>query len=246
MTRTRLLIVAVLAPLAVTGIAAAVAGIVLSDLSRMLFVHWDGAGTADGVAPGWLLFVGFAALGIAIPLLVGLILLEHGDRPLGVQTKIVALVPLFLAAVLGGILVWIAVSQRDAGAPPPEVWGGLLSGFLPALVLAVVGWFALPRAESGPPTPTVPAATAPPLGADERAVWLGRTSLSPRARTAIGVLVLVLLAALVAANAVTGGALWGLLAIPAVLVVLFALTASWTVRADRSGLLVRSVLGWPR
>lgn len=245
MTRTRLLAVAVISPLIVTTVALIIGVALLADLGRDIAVHWGIDGRADGFAPAWAVVVGAGVLGVAIPLLVGLLTLEHGDRPLSAQNKLVAVVPLFLAGVLGGILVWIAATQRgDAAAP--EVWTGLLIGLGSGLVLAAAGWFTSPRIEVRGAASPASAEPALPLADDERAVWVARTSLSRRARAAIAVLVLVLLGAVLAATAVTEGAMLGLIAVPVVLVVLFAFTASWTVRVDRSGLLVRSVLGWPR
>lgn len=246
MTRSRMLAVAVLAPLVVTALAVVIGAVLIGDLQRTLAIHWDAAGATNGVAPGWLLLLGLGSLGVAIPLLVGVLLVGARESAVGVRTKVLAVVPLFVAGVLGGSLIWMAATQPATGGSDPEVWAGLLSGYLPGFALAVTGWFALPRAE-GPRAPgDAVAAPSIALEADERAVWIARIGFTRSALVATGLVILVVLAGMVAAVVGTGGALWGLLAVPALLVVIFAATAAWTVRVDRDGLTVRSVLGVPR
>ncbi|GAB2928455.1 hypothetical protein GCM10027280_14870 [Micromonospora polyrhachis] len=230
----------IVAGLAVVAVATLVARSWRDDLPDLVATHWGRNGTADRFASPEALVWEMASLGVALVLSFGVVtaLLGHSSttRRIGAATTIWG--ALFSSVLMLGTLY----VQR--AAPETNMAGNM--GWV--LLLALVGPLLPAIAVGGlvPGDPRQPAiepvdAAAPrvPLGADERAVWIGRAEAGPGIAIGIGTAVLTILPALFTQ-------VWVLLAIPALVLALVAATFSFVVRVDRTGLVVRSALGWPR
>lgn len=242
--RLPLLAVATVAPVVLTLVAVVVAVLVAPDLAAPVRVHWDAAGNSDGFAPGWSAIVGFAVVALAVTALVSAILAGAGVHVVTVQTKILALVPVFITALFGALELWILATQHQGAAAPP-VWSGLLLGFGAAVVLVLAGWFALPPAVRVAPGADERRAEPLPLAAGERASWHATTTMALAARVGILAAILFAVAAVTLATVVTQGAMWPLYLVPVVLLVAFATTTTWHLRVDDDGLVVRAAAGFP-
>jgi hypothetical protein len=244
MTRPRLplLVVAVLLPLGISivGIAVALGGLPAHELA----VHWGPDGTPDGFAPSWTVVVGMGVLAVFGPLLFGIPLLASGRGGPSLVQKFLASTSLGFAALMAAIGCWTVLGQQDPAAAPPALGIGLGIGFGSAVVAGVLGWVLLPPVVPMPVGSTASAAPLP-LAPGERAVWIGRTRLATGGLIAISGAVLFALCAAALVVVVTDGGAWPVLLVPAVLVLVLIGTSAWTLRADSTGLTVRSSLGWP-
>jgi len=247
-TKSRMIIVGVIAPLVYTagGIIAILGA--LPRLPDTIAVHWGASGGPDGFGSPigsivllGLLGIAFATLGFAASRLSDGIVSSA-------QRFILALTP-----SLAGFLAWVLASSivLQAGLADGHDAPSILPTMLAAVVIAVVlwfaAWFALPRPVA-PPARERAELPVIELGADERVSWI--QYLEPS--RAVGTLVVGILAVAL----VGGGVAMALLApTPAfviwtvVMVLAGALAVSslfWAVSIDRRGLIVRSVLGFPR
>lgn len=215
--------------------------LVWSDrLPDRLASHWSGSGGPDGsMSPGGLLVMTVAVITVAVAGL-GWVALSRRRRDPFVYPFVV-----FLALVVAGVICAAATSivavnldnasWRDAGPLP---WWHLVLVIIGPLALAAAGARALP------PTPRGPApigiATPAPLGAGERAVWVGtltnRWLLVPSVALCVMGLVW----------AVVGPGRWvGLTFVPLGLAT--SVLATVRVTVDRHGLQVAyGPLHWPR
>lgn len=242
----RFLLVALVLPLAMTLVGLLAQLVVLGDLPDPVAVHWGVGGDPDGFADPTTSVLGFAALGLGLPVLLalgcwpGLRVGDYGPtyRLLGATS---AATTTLLVLLVTGLTVMQAglADARDAGS----VWTPLLGAVVTSVVVAVGAWRLLPAAEEQHRATTVaPIAVAP----SERVAWL-RTTTIPTTWA-------VLLVALDAGLLLLAGALWlfegsaalGPLLVALVVIVTSLLTTSFRVRADASGLTVRSALGLPR
>lgn len=201
-----------------------------------LIVHWAGQVRRR---PWW--DYAFLVPAIGLPIIAGLgVVGARFTRTLGMNPwmpAIVVGVTVFHAVGLG---IGLVVLNSSALAPRLPLGGGLVLGVMAALLTR---WL-LPK-EAPSPTP-IESAAAIPVRIGEIAAWTGRTDRPTW---------LLVVSGLLAALGLTTGTLLavtvGWPALPAFLVgavslsVLFA-CSEFVVSAGPAGLLVRSIIGWPR
>lgn len=245
MNRLRILLVALVAP-ATIGLAAALLQLLwLPSLPDPAAIDWGVHGVA-GTGPAWPLTVATAVIALGIPaLLTAIVLAGGGGDRLSISSKVGAVAPLFAVTIVSAAMTVAIGGQRGlaSAAQAPDISPAIPWCLLAGAALAAVGWFVLPRAHR-PGSDAVPA-TPLPLGADERAVWVGRARPTTATGLAVSVVVAVLVLAAVIAVGASGGRMWPLLAIPLLLALVLIVFLDWRVRVDADGLVVRSLLGWP-
>jgi hypothetical protein len=244
MTRPRLplAVIAVLLPLVVALVGILV--IVPFVPERDIAVHWGLDGTPDGFAPAWVTVLVLAAVGVLAPLALGVPVLATRRDGVSFTQKMLAVVALWLTVFLVLLGGWMIFGQQEAGVEPPAVGPALLLAFGISLPVAALAWVLAP-----PTVPVEPVSTPAeplPIAAGERAVWIGRTRLATPGLVAVVIAIVLSAAAGVFAVIVTDGAAAAVLGVPVLLFALLLMTSFWTVRADATGLTVRSATGWPR
>jgi hypothetical protein len=240
----RVLVVAVGLPLAITVVGLALLVTWLPELPDPIAVHW-GLDGPDGFASASAFVALYAVLGFGFVAIFGALAIA-GRRvgPNWVQ-KMLAATSLGVSVVWFFTLVGTTEAQRglDDAADAPDIGLRVIIGVAVGLLAGVIGWFIQPK--TVPRQNELAAAEPLRLAPEERAVWLAST------RTPVGVLVVIILAitfvlgVTVFLTVQTDGAAWPVLLAPIVLLALSLLTTSWRVRVDETGLVVRSVLGWP-
>lgn len=226
------------APLAVVGVATAVALSWAPDLPDPVATHWGPSGV-DGFGSLTGLVLGTGAIAVALvaaALALGLAVDKQGS-----VRRLSAGIATGTAVGLSALVLGVLHAQRgladardvgDAGGAVALMIGsGLVAGALAAW--ATPGDRALPAG-----APVAPGAPRVPLAAHERAAWT-RTA-SGRPGLVIGGAATALVAVL--AVALRLPALWLLVA--ALLALLGSMTV-FRVRVDATGLTARSALGWP-
>ena len=246
--KSRMIVVAVIAPLifAAAGIVTMLA--VVARLPDPIAVHWGFSGAADRFGSpvgGFVLLavfgLAFAALGFAI---------GRTSEQLASSTQ------RFLLALLTGLsalLAWVFASSVvlqvglvDAHAAP-SILPAMIAGFAIGVVVGVVAWFALPRPVALPAPEPVEVAPVE-LREGERVSFIQRLEPS----RAVGVLAIGILAV-----ALVGGGVVMALFAPTVAFVIWTVVMLaggllsvaalfWSVTIDRRGLVVRLALGFPR
>jgi hypothetical protein len=244
MTRRRLPlpVIAILLPLIVT--LAGILVIVPFVPARDIAVHWGASGAPDGYAPAWVTLLVLAVVGVIAPLALGIPVVATRREAVSFSQKTLAVVSLWLAVFLALLGGWMIFGQQDAAAEPPAVGPGLLLAFGVSLVVAALAWMLAP-----PTVPVEPVGTPAeplPIADGERAVWIGRAQLATPGLVAVVLAIVLSAAAGVFAAIVTDGAAAAVLGVPVLLLALLLMTSVWTVRADSTGLTVRSATGWPR
>lgn len=264
--RTAHLWVGLIVPLAILVVTGAVIASWLPQLPDPAATHWGGDGRPDGFGPAWVNLAVPVGLGSAIVLLFAALSWasmrmpqhEPGPAALGARSQDLSEAPSFtarfLAAVSLGLSVMMSVvalamtgSQRglaDAKDAPDIGWA-LLVGFVVLAAGAVLGWFVQPT----PPAHELsdaPGAEPMPLAEGGRAAWFGAVTLSRSGRVALAGLLLFTFALGIVLLANGAGAGWILTGVALLLTLAVLATSVFRVRADASGLHVRSALGWPR
>jgi len=237
--RTSSTLLGLVLPLVVLAAGAGVAQSWRDELPARVATHWgsdgpDGFASLDTLLVGSLL--GCGALVVALWAFASWAGRVRTLRQLavGLSTGVATLV----AALTVGTLA----PQRGLtdGSEVGGVGVAITLAVVAAVVVGLLVALVLPRDEPSPdedqPRTDVPRI---PLTADERAVWVRRTS------STTGVVITLAAAVLVTAAVTTAGT-WGLLAVPVVLVLLSLAMFSWVVTVDVTGLTVRSTLGVPR
>jgi hypothetical protein len=242
---TRILIVALVAPLVLTLATLAITFGIASTLPERVAVHWNAAGVPDGYGSPYSFPILIAVICLPLDAIFGAIAVLSSHRaPITAMTKILAVVGLFitvlLALVLGGSLV---LQQGHAsGDHIPIVW--LPIGFGVTAIVCVGAWFLLPKAvrsQRGGGTVVAPVA----LGAEERASWI-RSATAPAGLTWAVVGFMILIAAIVLFSVLErGGAYWPISFIPVVIFLIVLSNFAWTIRVDARGVCMRSSLGIP-
>jgi hypothetical protein len=240
--RLPLPVIAVLLPLVVTIVGILV--VVPFVPSRDIVVHWGVGGEPDGYAPAWVTVLVLAIVGVLTPLAFGIPLIATRRDGVSFTQKVLAVTSLWLAVFLALLGGWMIFGQQDAASAPPAVGFGLLLAFGVSLPVAALAWaFAPPTVAVEPvAVPAEPLAIAE----GERAVWIGRTRLATPGLIAVVLAILLSAAAGIVAAILTDGAAAAVLGVPVLLFALLLMTSYWTVRADATGLTVRSATGWPR
>lgn len=242
-----MILIGVIAPLVIAAAGIVVALGVIPSLPSPVATHWgpDGRPDAYGSAPVGLVVLAVVVIGYGV---LAFAVARGGDGTTVNQRIILAIGPAFaslLSVIIAGSLVIQAgvTAAQDAPSILPVV--GL--GFGLGVGVGVLAWFLLPKATaSGSPQPvSVPAAA---LGAEERIAWMQRAEPS----RFVGGLVVTILAL---AIGVGGTALAFVAPLPVFLVwlvvmilvgVLAMASLFWKVTIDGRGMIVRSVIGFPR
>lgn len=235
----------VLIPAIVVTIGLIATAVLAASAPAEVAVHWNIVGDPDGYAPPWAVVVGVAIGGIGLILLFTTILLlarAAPDAPSFTEKFLVAVATGTTALIAAGG-IWTLAAPQGVEARP-GVDGGFAIAFAAALVVAVVTWFLMPRAVSRRRTDPDPA-PAIPLGATERAVWVGTARMARGAIIGIGAGTLALLALVAFAVFTTDGGAWPVLIVPAGIGVFLFGLSSYAVRIDDGGLQVRALLGIP-
>jgi hypothetical protein len=239
---TRILLVALVAPLLVTVAALIVAFSIASTLPSRVAVHWNVAGVPDGFGSPYTFPILIAV--ICLPLdavLGGIAVLANHRAQATVMTKILAVDGLFISVLLGVALCGTLVVQQGAASQThvPIVW----------LPIGFGGWLVLPKAVKiprGGGTPVAPVA----LAAEERASWIHSATAPPRLIWGV-IGFMVLITAIVLFSVLDHGrGIWPIALIPTV-IFLFVLSNfvlsnfAWTIRVDARGVRMRSAFGIP-
>lgn len=192
-----------------------------------------------------------AVVGIGVPLLLSasaLNGLRRGDR--GAAYRFMGALAAAMSVFIGTLVAGSVLIQRglsDAAEAPSILPSLLLSGVL-GVALGVVAWFVQPAEHASRGAVEVVAALDPPLGADERAVWLRTVRLGRSGLIVLASALLILILVAVITLAVSGSA--AATVITVIVVVLMAATIAATsvfhVRVDADGLTVTSATGFPR
>ncbi|SEI98596.1 DUF1648 domain-containing protein [Demequina mangrovi] len=237
----RAMTVGVVAPALLCAGAVVALLAMLGDVPDPVATHWSGS-EPDGFASPTLVPVMTGLVGGVLPIALGASVLRsirRGER--GFVLRMLPAVALGLSVLMSVLMVGSIAMQRGLAdaADAPSVLPVLAWGLGASLVAGAAGWLVQPRH-----VPTVhEAAPAQPiaLAPGERAVWVGRSEMRPAALAAIiaGVAVAAIAAV---ANWVVGDTAVAII-VTALAVLLAVLAASLTVfhvRADASGLTVRS------
>jgi hypothetical protein len=239
-------IVAVALPLVVGAVAVAVQLAWLPQLPDPVAIHW-GVDGPDGFGAAWtnVALTGGVTLGLTA-LFAVFLASARGAAPTATH-KLLAVMSLAVAVFLGVTVTASLGVQRgldDArDASGIDAWLGI--ALAAAVVVGVVAWFALPKSAVGS-TDAVPAEPLS-LAPGERSAWIATARMPTGAVVGIVGVLGALLALTSFAVVLTDGTLWPIALVPLLLLVMCAVGITWRVRADASGLLVRSLpFGWPR
>lgn len=250
-TRTRMIVVGVALPVAISlaGVVAVLVSLPL--LPDPIAVHWGPSGAPDGFGAPWLALVlppvivaGYCAFVLSatgLTKLTGVITVN--------QKLIVAIAP-FLAVVVTGVIAGATVMQRGVAdaADAGSIFPVLIGSFVGGIALALASWFLLPAAS--PWEPVTDTDELPHLDLDDtaRAVWV-QQAVPARA---LGIPVTIIL---VVAMVAGGVLLWFAAPLAAFLVYVLAMgalmvlvigTLYWRVTVDGRGFRAVSVVGFPR
>ncbi|WP_029149828.1 DUF1648 domain-containing protein [Microbacterium indicum] len=256
--RRRYLRVAVVVPLVFYALLMIAGVAALPLLPDPVATHWGFSGPPNGFSPRWTLPLIMSGIGMIVTLIVAVVPLVAERMPPEMVRGATSY--RWLAAVVWGetaligvlavVTTAIQVGADDArGVELPAWW--ILAAIAGAASAGVCGYLLTIDAPRGDAEPVQPDALR--LGASETAVWIRTTRI---ARTGL----IVTVSALAFAVVVGGGAIvldvtahgsvsaGSIVAATAVGVALLAVVActSFRVRIDRSGLEVRSVVGFPR
>jgi hypothetical protein len=229
-----------LAGLGLLGAAALVVNSWRAQLPNPVASHWG----ADG-APN-----GFSTVGAAIAvMLVGGVLLVLGFAAVtlglgqsAMTRRIGAAATIWSALFLSIVTVGSLYGQRGLAdaRDAPGISGVLLVAVIGSLVAAVVAAVLVPGDPIQPAAePVDPGAPRVPLAAGAQTVWSGAAESRVAVACGLGA------AGLMSALAVLTQ-LWMLVVVAVVVFALVASMAIVVVRIDRTGVTIRSPLGWPR
>lgn len=150
-----------------------------------------------------------------------------------------------MIALLMVVSVDVQRGLADA-ADAPDTTSWLFVGFGTLIGLAALGWLLQPRAGISPDAGQQ-AASGIRLAPGERAAWFGSVAIGRTGVVILVVSILLLISATILVFAVDAGAVSWIMVVVTVLVIgLIATTLVFRVRVNSTGLLVRSVFGWPR
>jgi hypothetical protein len=242
---SRVLLIALLIPIALTSVALGVVLAWLPQLPGTVATHW-GLHGADGFGPRATLPILLAVSGFGVPLLLGGIVVLTERSAFGFGQKMIAALSPATTVLMVIVFVGSVAVQRGLhdARQAPDISVLVLVAFVSAAVIGVGAWFVLPKWSR---VDLAWRSTAPlPLAPDERAVWLGT------ARFPIWMIALILIPSLgisVVSSwlaAQHGGVSWLLLGVPVIVLLALLSSTDWRVRVDAAGLSVRSIVGVPR
>ncbi|WNM25014.1 DUF1648 domain-containing protein [Demequina capsici] len=245
-TVARAIQVGIVAPAVLVAVGVALQIASRDQLPARVVTHWGPQGP-DGFDSPWTFTFLTLVAGLGIPALMTVFSIPAMRR--GERSPMLRLMPaigLGFAALIvtlstGSLLVQRGMDEGSAPGIGPIV----IASYAAAILAGLVGWAAQPRQELIQPSErrVDPLIVAP----GERVAWVGR------AEAGGGLLAILVGAAL----ALSAGAVWMWIAgdpgpaliltgVAALIAVLAGATTSFTVRADLSGLVVRSHVGIPR
>ncbi|GAA5150447.1 DUF1648 domain-containing protein [Microbacterium pseudoresistens] len=253
-SRTAFVWVGAIVPVVILAVATAVIIAWLPELPDPAATHW-GAEGADAFGPRWTLALN-PLIGVAVVALLTVITLvssrmsarADGAAPRWSSTaRFLGAMSLGTAGLIAFIALVTTAVQRglSTGEQAPDVTGAVIAGLVLAVVLVVVGWLLQPAS----PTPVASGVASEPripLAAGVRAAWFGTASMN-RAGVVVLLATLAVLIVVTAFAAARGSsAAWIIGAVTALVALLIGGTFVFRVRVNREGLLVRSIIGWPR
>lgn len=239
---------AVVVPVLVTLAGTALLVAWLPQLPNPVASHWGGSGAPDGFTSP--MFAVWMTLGMGLgltALLSGSTWMETKKHPgtWGWTQR-------FLGAMSPAVIVFLVVmlvgatgSQRGLSdaQDAPNIVPFMLVALLVGVAVGVLAWFVQPKVEFARPSQPIEMLELAP---DERVVWITEARMGTGALVTLGVLALALVAGGVATLA-TDQESWWILLLAAVVVTFGAASSTiYRVRVDGRGLLVRSILGWPK
>jgi Protein of unknown function (DUF1648) len=238
----RILVVALVLPLILTGIALVIGFSLASQLPASIVVHWDLAGKPNGYGSPYSLPITVAVVCVPLAAIFGgaVILISHRG-PLTPLAKILAVTSTWLVIVVSVLLIG-ELLYPGIGSNPGLI---LTLAFVGATVVGAALWLVLPPGVRGVGGDTRPLPAPVALAAGERASWI-RTTTASRGFiwTVVGTCVLlgVAMALVILSSA---GRYWPLTFVPVVVLLILLSNFAWTVRVDARGVFVRSVIGIP-
>jgi len=229
-------VVGLVVPLVLVTASVVVMLVALPSLPAEVVVNWGVDGdVARG--PAWTYPVVTGVIGITIPTLMWATSARGRRAADGVV--LMAAVSLGLAVFIAVAMPWALIAQpTDLAAAVPFV-----AAIAIAIGVGAAAWFVLPRDPAVPRDDVVVAPIAQPAGA--RSAWTSVARMTVGARAAIAGAVV--LSAVVASVGIVaaGAAASALFALPLVLAFLFGTLTAFRVSTGPTGLVVRSVVGWP-
>jgi uncharacterized membrane protein len=262
--RTAFLWVGVIIPLSFLAVSAVIVALWLPEVPEPAAIHWSEDGV-DGFGPGWTYL---AILGGIAVMVIGFALLawfshrlpQNGQpvpsaeaaRPQwSITARFLGAMNLGLAAIISLVTLVGVDAQRGLAdaADTPDIGFEVLIGFLLMAAGVAIGWFLQPST----PLPDANGSESPadplPTSATERLVWIGTAAIAGVAMAVLGgalLLACALAAIMIATGA--GGVMTAviMLASCAILIAALVTTFAFRVRIGPAGLLVRSLVGWPK
>lgn len=244
--RARIILIGGILPVLIAVLATLLMLTWMGELPDPIAIHWGPSGV-DGYGPAaGLLFVplGMTALFsfFAVVSAIG----AAAEFGITRTQKILLVSGLWLSIALSAGIAGSFELQRGlsdaAQAEGPLV--PLLIGVLVGLAAAAGAWFLLPQAD----TIVSNAEDAEPLsvGKGEHLAWTRAVSISPFVLTILVVAVVLVAIVSILTLVIGNGGFWTSVASLALIVVVGSSVSYWRVTADRHGLSVRSIFGWPR
>ncbi len=238
----RILVVALIIPLLITGAALAWSFALAAQLPARIVVHWDLAGHPNGYGSPFEFPIGLASSCLPlIAILGGAVILISHRGPLTPLAKLLAVTSIWVTLIIS---ITFLGSLLDANAGKDI---GLLLGlgFGSATVVGTGAWFVLPRGIRGVGGSVRPPVTPVALAQGERASWIRTASLSAGLTWGIVLICVAIAAVTIVSTILTKGQYWWIAFIPLVVLLIALSNFAWTVRVDARGLTIRSVLGIP-
>ncbi len=238
----RILIVALIAPLILTGIALVWSFSLAAQLPARVAVHWDLAGHPNGYGSPFEFPIGIASVCLPLVAIFGgaVILISHRG-PLTPLAKLLAVTSIWVTLIISTIFLG-SLLDGNAGKDIGAVFG-LALGL--ATVVAAAGWFVLPKGVRGVGGKVRPAVAPVALAPGERASWIRTASLSTGLIWSIILICVAIGVVTVVSTILTNGQYWWISFVPVVVLLIALSNFAWTVRVDARGLTIRSVLGIP-
>jgi hypothetical protein len=238
----RILVVTLIAPLILVGIALAVSFPLAAQLPARVVVHWDLAGRPNGYGSPFQFPIGLAS--VCLPLIAifgGAVVLISHRGPLTPLAKLLAVTSIWVTVIVSVTFLG-SLLDENAGA---DIGAMLGLGLAAATIVAAGAWFVLPAGVRGVGGSVRPAVIPVTLAQGERASWIRTASLSAGMIWVIVGICVVIAAVTIVSTIATNGQYWWLSFVPVVVLLIALSNFAWTVRVDARGFRIRSVLGFP-
>jgi hypothetical protein len=245
----RVVLVAIVIPLALTVIALIVSFSLAATLPASIPTHWNVKGEVDGYGSPYTYPIIIASVCLPfIAIFGGVVVLMTHRYQLTIMGKLLAVISVWLVvflsiAMIGALLATPSITSGTVPAFRVVGWS-LLVAFVVAVAAAVGAWFLLPRAARRTPG-RAPAVAPIVLGEGERATWIRSTAANPRVILGLVGILLVVTAVCVLVVVHSDGRVWPIVIIPILLIGVALTNLAWTVRIDDTGVRARSAIGIP-